>query len=315
LSKVSDVIHEQMKGQGVESLPNGYRWVLPEGHTNLIINPVHIEGDEWGLCEVITITTVFNEGTYELTPTQVAHLNRRSAFGSFCTHDGKLECKQSISIYEDEPAYRWYALIILKALGSQLPFGIGQLQSEISDENLRANRANLEYPRFWDIPPSSEPFDQAAERFQSMGLVSTRGPHGLVLEVPLSEGSAPSRMLNPSSETALLHVSVDTPHPIGGVGYLSTIALPIDPPNSEIVEVANKLNEFEHEQSDFVPRLGSWAIRGMGNQLVYSMFWPTSQSDETMHQTMMNWMVQRTFWLRDNFWRPEEGIRLEDTSQ
>jgi hypothetical protein len=172
LSAVSDIIREQMEGQQVEALPNGYRWVLPEGHTDLLIDPVHIEDDEWGLCEVITITTEFNDGTYELTHAQVAHLNRRSAFGSFYLHDGKLECKQSISIYDDDPASRWYALIILAGLGSQLPFAIGQLQSEVSDENLRGNRANLEYPRYWNNPPSSEVFDQAAERFQSMGLVA-----------------------------------------------------------------------------------------------------------------------------------------------
>jgi hypothetical protein len=315
LSQVTELIDEQLNGQEIDTIPNGYRWILPEGHTDLVVTPTHIENNEWGLCEIISINTEFKDATYELTPSQVAHLNRRSAFGSFYLNDGKLECKQTISIYENEPAHRWYALIILTTLGSQLPFAIGQIQSEVSDESLRGNRANLEYPRFWDIPPSSEIFDQAADRFQSIGLVSTRGTHGLVLEVPLTEDSAPSRILDSSAETALLHVSVDTPHPIGGVGYLSTIALPIDPPVSEIVEVANKLNELEHEQLDFVPRLGSWATRGMGDQLVYSMFWPTAQSDETMHQTMMNWMVQRVFWLRDNFWRPEEGIRLEDLSQ
>ncbi|MDB9704052.1 hypothetical protein OAA86_08170 [Rhodospirillales bacterium] len=150
-----------------------------------------------------------------------------------------------------------------------------------------------------------------AKHFQRMGLVSTRGSHGLVLEVPLSEVSAPSRMMESSAETAMLHVSIDTPHPLAGVGYLSTIALPIDPPIQEIVEIASKLNELEHEELDFVPRLGAWAIRGLGDQLVYSMFWATPKSDETMHSTMMNWMLQRTFWLRDNFWVSGEGLKIE----
>ena len=312
MSQVSDVIREQMEGQVVETLPNGYRWVLPAGHTDLVISPAHIENNEWGLCEVVTITSVFKEGSYDLTQANIAYINRRSAFGSFHVQNGTLTCKQSISIYEDEPAYNWYANIILTALGSQLPFGIGQIQSEYSDEHLSANRANLEYPRQWQNEPPSEAFDRAADQFQSMGLVSTRGSHGLVLEVPLSEDSAPSRMIEASAETAMLHVSIDTPHPLAGVGYLSTIALPIDPPDQEIVEIANKLNELEHEELDFVPRLGAWAIRGLGDQLVYSMFWATPQSDESMHSTMMNWMLQRTFWLRDNFWVSGEGLDIAE---
>jgi hypothetical protein len=315
LSEVSQVIHEQLEGQEAKPIPNGYRWEISEGHTDLIITPVSIENNEWGLCEVISIKTSFKEGTYKLNEGQIAFLNRRSVFGNFYLHDGRLECKQTISIYENEPASRWYALIILTGLGSQLPFAIGQLQSEASDEHLRGNRANLEYPRFWEIPPSSEPFDQSAERFQELGFVATRGPHGLVLEVPMSTNTAPTRLVDQSAETALLHVSVDTPHPLGGVGYLSTIAVPLDPAYSEIVEVSAKLNELEHKQLDFVPRLGAWGVRGMGNQLVYSMFWPTAESDDTMHQTMMNWMLQRTIWLRDNYWTPEVGIELEGLCQ
>lgn len=310
LSSVTDLIEEQMQGQETVVIPNGYRFALTQGYTDLIIRPVQPEDGEWDLCEVISITTVFSEGTYQLNPAQVAHLNRRSAFGSFCLNDGSLECKQSISIYKEEPASRWYALIILTSLGSQLPFAIGQIKSEDSDESFRENRTNLEFPRQWQTPPSPELFDVAAEHFQQMGLVSTSTSSGLVLEVPLTEESGPSRMMDSSAETALLHVSVDTPHPIAGVGYLSTIALPIDPADDVIVDVANKLNELEHEQLDFVPRLGSWCVRGMGNQLVYSMFWPTSTSDENIHSIMMNWMLHRTVWIRENFWQSGKGVMI-----
>jgi hypothetical protein len=315
LSSVSDLIHKELQGQDIVVLPNGYRFALSEGHTDLTISPVQIEDDEWGLCEIISVRTVFKEGTYQLNPAQVAHLNGRSAFGSLYLNDGNLECKQSISIYKEEPASRWYALIILTSLGSQLPFVIGQIRSEASDESFRENRANLEFPRQWQTPPSPELFDVAAEHFQQMGLVSTSTSSGLVLEVPLTEESAPSRMMDSSSETALLHVSVDTPHPIAGVGYLSTIALPIDPADDVIVDVANKLNELEDEQLDFVPRLGSWCVRGMGNQLVYAMFWPTSTSDENMHSIMMNWMLHRTVWIRENFWESGKGVTIEGVNR
>ena len=55
---VSDVTHEQMEGQQAESLPNGYRWVFPEGHTDLLIDPAHIEENEWGLGEVVMVETL-----------------------------------------------------------------------------------------------------------------------------------------------------------------------------------------------------------------------------------------------------------------
>ena len=315
MSQISDLIHEHLEGQEIEVLSDGYRFALPEGHTDLLFAPADVENNEWGLCEIATIVSVFEDGSYSLSPEQVAHLNRRSAFGSFYLLDGNLECKQTISIYEEDPAYQWIARILLTSLGTQLPFAIGQIQSEISDEHLRGNRANLEMPRYWNTATASEIFEIVAETFQRRGYMSTGGKGGLTLEVPLTDSSAASQIMNPFAETALLRVSIDTPHPLAGVGYLSTIALPYNPPIEEIVEIANRLNSLEHEQLDFVPRLGAWAIRGKGDQLVYSMFWATPDGEPGFELTMMNWMVQRTLWLRDNFWLPGNGVQIGGISQ
>src|SRR5262249_47250023 len=149
--------------------------------------------------------------------------------------------------------------------GEQLALGYGILQSEFVESTLAGNRSNLEYPRRW-IP---QVLTASAKRFTDRGLISTHGPHGLVLEVPLDDG-APSRLISPTAETALLHVSVDTPHPLAGVGYHATIALPYDPPDSEISFWCRYLNEQEHKMQDFVPRLGAWGIRVLNKDLVYS---------------------------------------------
>jgi hypothetical protein len=194
---------------------------------------------------------------------------------------------------------------LLRALDEQLAFGVGTSQSELSNDLLRANRANLEYPRAWSQLPRPEAFGDAAARFNERGFVSTHDSHTLVLEVLLADG-VPSRMVDPGAETALLHVTLDAPHPTAGVGYLSTIALPFDPPVSEIPHWCSFLNNREHEQEDFVPRLGAWGIRGTNDEIVYSQFWPTDR--DGMHVTMMNWMIQRALWIKNRFWKSGEGL-------
>jgi len=116
-------------------------------------------------------------------------------------------------------------------------------------------------------------------------------------------------MLDPTSETALIHVYTDIPHPMAGVGYLGTVALPFDPPPNEVTWWCEHLNAREHERDDFVPRLGAWGMRGVNDQLVYALFWPTDQGNVNAVSNIANWLVQRTHWLRERFWVPGEGLR------
>jgi len=202
------------------------------------------------------------------------------------------------------------AILLLKAMGEQLALGFGIYQSEFIENTLSVNRANLEYPRRWVDAPNASAMDENVKRFTQYGLISTRGIHGLVLEVPLNDGP-PSRMLNPAAETALLHVSVNILHPLSGVGYLATIALPMDPPKNKIAEWSVFLNSQEHTMQDFVPRLGAWGIRGLKNELVYSMFWPTDRANNQLDATIMNWMVFRAQWIKNRYWSPGVGLTLE----
>jgi hypothetical protein len=193
------------------------------------------------------------------------------------------------------------------AIGNQLPFGLAIAQSELSDEMLRGNRANLDVRRTWTVRLPPEEFAAGAQRLQQLGYVSTAGEDVLMLEVPMAE-SGRSRMLDPTSETALLHVTTGICHPVAGVGYLGTIALPFDPPRQEIAEWCENLNAREHQEEDFVPRLGAWGVRGVNDQLVYTLFWPTDRGFGSIHLTMANSLIQRTLWLRNNFWVAKSGL-------
>jgi hypothetical protein len=192
-------------------------------------------------------------------------------------------------------------------MGEQLALGFGIAESEFVPISLAGNRANLEFPRTWASRIQPLAFETIAANFRERGFLSTLGPHGLVLEVPLA-GDSPSRMLDPKAETALLHVSVDVPHPIAGVGYAATIAFPFDPPSSDIPAYCRDLNEAEHAMQDFVPRLGAWGMRSLDSELVYSMFWPTDQVHTNLPGTIMNWMVLRTLWIKSQYWIPGSGL-------
>jgi hypothetical protein len=166
---------------------------------------------------------------------------------------------------------------------------------------LRASRASLEYPRKWTQPPDLAEFEGAAEHFRQNGFVTTADAGGLFLEVALAAGPA-SRTIEPSAETALLHVTTDVKHPLAGVGYLCTIALPLNPPAAQQASWCAYLNEREHEQQDFIPRLGAWGLRGVNMDLAYGIFLPITYASSSLPLTLMNWMVQRTLWLKLNYW-------------
>ena len=196
-------------------------------------------------------------------------------------------------------------------MGEQLALGVGIIHSELVPDALPGNRANLEYPRQWAELPDPTVFDAMAKQFAAGGLVATRGPHGLVLEVPL-DGGSPSRMADPKAETALLHVSMDVPHPLAGIGYVATVALPCDPPSAEIPLWCKLLNSAEHGMQDFVPRFGAWGMRSLHSELVYSMFWPTNRAENNLAGTIMNWMVQRALWIKENSWTPRKASPLKE---
>jgi hypothetical protein len=301
------VLGELAKHKELQPFERGFHWQRGDDATRLWFQPTTVKADDFGLCATAFIETVFSERWPALEDAALARLNRRAVFGSFFSEGGRLGIRASFCIYEKEPAANWVATVLLRAMGEQLALGYGIAQSELIESSLASNRSNLEYPRRWIDAPKPEALTATAERFTRRGLISTHGPHGLVLEVPLAE-SAPSRLVSATAETALLHVSVDTPHPLAGVGYAATIALPYDPLDRDIPFWCRFLNEQENKTQDFVPRLGAWGMRGVTQELVYSMFWPTNQDNSTLDSTIMNWMVTRTWWLKHLYWAPGIGL-------
>ena len=124
------------------------------------------------------------------------HAAPDACFGSFFTENGRLGIRATYCIYDKEPAARWVAIALLRAMGEQLALGYGIAESVLLPDTLARNRANLEYRRTWAEPQDPQVFDVIASQFRERGLVSTRGPHGLVLEFPLGGGSR-SRMFDP----------------------------------------------------------------------------------------------------------------------
>lgn len=292
-------------------IERGVLWKRGEDETKLWFSPAMKEPGDFQLHSIAHIETTFGPRIGKWGTEHVARLNRRSCFGYFKSEDSTLCLSATFSIYEKEPAARWIAGVILRALGEQLALGFGIAQSYARPELLAGNRANLEYPRYWTNEHGPEVFEKTAAGFLSRGLISTASEGVITLEVPL-DGGIPSRMIDKKAETALLHVSANVQHPLAGCGYAATIALPYDPDLALIPALCDKLNRLEEEPEDFVPRFGAWGTRSVDNELVYSFFWPTNQANDTLPGTIMNWMVLRTQWLRDQYWAPGLGIRCEE---
>lgn len=301
------VLNQLSKFPELNRIERGYVHQVERGETRIFFRPTTKIATDLGLCATAIIESTFGEYFSSIDDESLARLNRRSCHGGFFTESGRLGIRASFCIYEKEPAEHLVSMLLLQAMGEQLALGFATAHTEWAPETLPGNRANLEFPRKWAQPPSMAHFEASVQRFNERGFVSTLGDHGIVLEVPLADGPR-SIMIDRSAETALLHVSIDVPHPLAGVGYLATIALPIDPSRESIPGWCNRLNEEENQMQDFVPRFGAWAARGAGSELVYSMFWPSDRANEGLEATIMTWLVVRTLWLRDRYWSPGKGL-------
>lgn len=307
MSQIEELVLSELRKQPeLEAIDRGFRWQRGEDATRLWFCSTSAPGD-FGLCATAWIETVFGPRIEAPDLVELGRLNRRACFGSYFSSNGRLGMRASYCIYEKEPASTWVAIALLRAMGEQLALGIGIAHSEFVSASLAGSRANLEYPRSWGRTAHTLGFEQIAASFRERGLMATHGSHGLVLEVPLA-GISASRMLDPKAETALLHLSMDVPHPIAGVGYAATIAFPIDPPSAKIPSICQALNQAEHAMQDFVPRLGAWGMRSLDSELVYSLFWPTDQADEGLVITIMSWMITRTLWIKSQYWEPGSGL-------
>lgn len=270
--------------------------------------------DDFHLISVAEIESIFlpsNLPHYE--HQHLGWLNSHSVFGAYFLQDGKIHLKAQFSIYEEEPASEFIANLIINVYGRQQSIGSYEAKSKVDHDFLIKSRSFFNGAHKWENQVSDDEYNEVANIFTNRGLLASGGKGGFVLEIPLS-GDSPSASVDPKAQTALLKVTTSVPHPIAGMGYLSTIALPITPRKNKINDIANSLNLLEFNQDDFVPRLGSWGVRVLGTDLVYSYFIPTGDRYGDFHEIIMNWNIQRLLWIKDNFWDPEKGISLPTNS-
>ena len=193
-------------------------------------------------------------------------------------------------------------------MGEQLALGYGIAQSEMLPDTLAGNRANLEYRRRWAEPQDPQVFDVIASQFREKGLGVDRVARTAWCWSSRSAEAALPACSIPTPRPRCSNVSTDVPHPLAGVGYAATIALPYDPASADIPSWCRWLNDAENAMQDFVPRLGAWGMRSLDRELVYSLFWPTDRSDTGLPSTIMNWLVTRTMWLQERYWEPGVGL-------
>jgi hypothetical protein len=308
VSKVEEMVMAELRNQReLSPIERGVVWRRGEDETRLWFEKSSLPSGEFGLCAVARIETVFGLRLGNWTESDICHLNHYCCFGSFSFEDGRVCLKASISIYEEEPAAHWIAIAILRALGEQLALGFGIAQSFAIPDTLSGNRENLDYPTKWSRIQGSQVFSEAAATFRQRGYVSSDDEAEVVLEVPMG-GRSLSRLTDALAETAFIRVAADIDHPLAGCGYAATIDLPLVPAVDDVYRLCSYLNRQEFLVDDFVPKLGSWYVGQKDGRLGYSFFWPTSQSDDGLPGTILNWMVLRTLWLRDTYWEVGKGV-------
>lgn len=311
-SDVEERIHRALKSHSLEEIEFGYRLVHPTGTgtSTLRLLPVSATREGRHVVAIAEIVSQLNSGGLpSFHAIGVQRLNAMAVHGSYGSSDGKLQLAAQFSIYSDEPAAHFAAQTILNAFGGQLAIGRSTALATVSAAVLEEQRAHHAMPRQWKSPLTEEALTAARTMLQARGLAASSGPTGVWAELPLS-GDCPSRSIDPNAQTALLQVNVGISHPIAGVGYLSTISLPLSaPPDS--ADICRRLNQLELQESDFVPRLGAWGLYGATDKPQYSCFIPCAEPDGGLHKLLIWWCVLRASWIRDRFWAANVGLQLD----
>lgn len=116
MSRVEEIVAEQLAKQPTEVIPNGHRYRLASGITELTFRPVVGGPKSSDVSHIATVETHFvDEDMPDYSQAELARLNRRSAFGSFYRANDGVRSKASYSISRNEPNQEWVAFILLIA--------------------------------------------------------------------------------------------------------------------------------------------------------------------------------------------------------
>jgi hypothetical protein len=303
-------IHRALEPHPLEKIDLGYRLVHPTGTCSLRLLPVteNLEGRQ--VVAVAEIVTEFNSaGLPSFHSTGVQRLNAMAVHGAYHLSGGQLRQSARFSVHANETSVHLLVQSILNAFAGQLPIGRSIALATTSPAVLEQQRAFHDLPREWKKPLDEAAFKAAATMLQGRGLAASNNSTGVWAELALS-GTCPSRAIDPQAETALLQVNVGIPHPVAGAGFLATISLPLANPPADAAEVCRRLNALELEQSDFVPRIGAWGLRGPNDMPGYCCFIPCAEPIDGLHMTMMWWAALRAVWIRERLWIAKTGLNL-----
>jgi hypothetical protein len=310
-SEVEERIHKALATQPLERIENGYRLIHPGGAGvgTLRLLPSSAEGSQLvAVAEIVAEYTTAGLPNFHLTGVQ--RLNSWAVHGAYDVHQGRLRQTAQFSIYANEPAVHLVVQSILNAFGGQLPLGRSTAVAMTSAAVLKQQRAHHAMPPRWKTPLAREALATAATMLQEQGLAASSDDSRVWAEIPLS-GDCPSRTIDPQAETALLQVNLGVPHPIAGAGYQATISLPLTKAPADATELCARLNALEMQQADFVPRLGAWGLQSPDDLPGYHCFFPAAEPLGAMHWALMWWAVRRAAWLRDRYWVPKVGLRVD----
>ena len=312
-SEVEERIHRALSNHPLERIEHGYRLEHPGGAgvSTLRLLPADSVHDEMHLVATAEIVAEYGAaGLPVFHAAGVQRLNALAVYGAYQLRDGRLRQTAKYSIYANEASPHLAAQTILNAFGGQLPLGRSTAIATSSAEALAEQQRHHAIPREWPKPVEEQSLAAAVAILQKRGLAAANNAAAVWAELPLS-GDCPSRAIDPSAETAILQVNVASPHPIAGAGYLATITLPPAAAVADAPAICARLNELELQETDFVPRLGAWALHAPGELPGYSCFIPSAARSGALHLTLMWWSVRRAAWLRDRLWVERQGFKRD----
>jgi hypothetical protein len=310
ISEIEQRIHTALEKHKLERIEHGYRVVYPgnSGIAALRLLPIEGEGDGPRVLAVAEITAEYlAQGMHHFHPTGVQRLNALAVHGAYYLRGETLLQKAQFSIYSNEVAIDYVVYAILTAFGAQLPLGQSIALATTSTAILEQQRAHHAMPQKWQTPIAEGALKAAMTSLHERGLAASHNEKAVWGEIPLS-GTVPSRSIDPSAETALFQVNIDTIHPIAGCGYVASLSLPWPKLPEDPAGICRRLNELEFEQADFVPRLGAWGLHGTKDVPMYTCCIPCPNPYADLHMTLAWWMAMRAVWLRDRYWVAGQGL-------
>ena len=288
-----DVVSELLKksGRKIRRKGNIIRMSCCYDETIIEAKPMHMETiDGEVVSDIVTIQTKLPVLFKFMKNEQIALLNTLATTSALIKDPASKDVfiGSRLSAYtDDEDSWRLFtplmgitAILQAELLAQQLQQGVGaefqSLELFRSSDPSRWNKTDFEY---------------AATPMTQRGLFCNADANGLSVEFPW-ELEAFSVITG--SETCLLTLQSDMPHPHLGTGLFSKLSLPLSMERDNLFSMANKLNLFEFNAVDAPPFFGAWCVDFDNNLLAHIGFWPNLMYHPGTALNIATWMLVRS---------------------